>query len=84
MAKTDRPDELTAYVNFQREVAAGLAEAERLDDAEPAFIPYGRCPRHPDVFTFERGFDVPCYRCEAEMDEDAYADDTWEEHRGER
>ena len=71
MTKTDRPDELASYVAFQRAIAEGLAEAERLDASEPAFIPYGRCSRHPSVSTFERGFDVPCYICEGEMDNDA-------------
>lgn len=65
----DRPDELTAYVAFQKAVFDGLQEAARLDDAEPTFIPYGRCRVHPSVSTFEHGFDVPCYKCEGEMDE---------------
>ena len=71
MPKTDRPDELASYIVFQRAVAEGLLEAERLDaEPEPAFIPYGRCRLHPSVSTFEHGFDVPCYRCEAEMSEE--------------
>lgn len=70
MAKTDRPDELASYISFQRAVADGLAEAERLDaEPEPAFIPYGRCRLHPSVSTFERGFDVPCHICESEMED---------------
>lgn len=68
--KTDRPDELTSYVAFQRAVFEGAEEAARLDaEPEPAFIPYGRCRVHPSVSTFEHGFDVPCYRCEAAMEE---------------
>ncbi len=68
MAKSDRHDELTSYLAFQRAVAEGLLEAERLGTLEePAFVPYGRCPRHPSVSTFEHGFDVPCYRCETEQ-----------------
>lgn len=67
MTKTDRPDELASYVAFQKAVADGLAEGERLDANEPAFIPYGRCRVHPSIETSVRGFDVPCYRCEAEM-----------------
>lgn len=64
-------DDLTAYLELQRAVAEGTLEAERLDAyPERAFIPYGRCPRHPSVSTFEHGFDVPCYRCESEMDSD--------------
>jgi hypothetical protein len=70
MAKTDRPDELTSYTAFQLAVVKGIAEGARLDvEPEPAFIPYGRCHIHPSVSTFEHGFDVPCYRCEAEMED---------------
>jgi len=70
MTKTDRPDELAAYVAFQLAVAEGLEEAARLDATEEhAFIPYGRCRIHPTVETFIGGFDVPCHCCEAEMDE---------------
>jgi hypothetical protein len=70
-SKTDRPDELQSYLEFQRAVAEGLEEAARLDAMpEPAFIPYGRCPRHPGVSTSNGMFDTPCYRCEAEMSEE--------------
>lgn len=66
----NRNDELAAYLEWQKAVFDGAQEASRLDAIpEPAFIPYGRCRVHPSVSTFEHGFDVPCYRCEAAMDE---------------
>lgn len=63
-------DELKRYQDFQKAVFEGVQEAARLDaEPERPFVPYGRCPRHPSVETFLKGFDVPCYKCEAEMED---------------
>jgi hypothetical protein len=68
--QADRPNEIDSYVIFQRAVADGFAEAERLDALEPVFIPYGRCHRHPGVVISNGMFDGLCHICEGEMNED--------------
>jgi hypothetical protein len=64
-------NELKRYEDFQRAVFEGAEEAARLDqEPEPAFIPYGRCPRHPGEVISNGMFDGLCGICEAEMAEE--------------
>jgi hypothetical protein len=63
-------NELKIWEQHQKAIFDGAQEAARLDaQPEPAFVPYGRCQHHPSVSTFEHGFDIPCYVCEAAMEE---------------
>jgi hypothetical protein len=54
------------YANFQKAIFNG---AQETSDTEERFIPYGRCPRHPEQATSNGMFDTPCPICEMNNDQ---------------